>query len=1454
MPLDRYITLLDFSKQVKQYNGTTAILSGITNHLEGLFIKSIEVDTFGATVGDVLVHNGAKFVPGTADGFGNRIVNGMNTSLYTGLTYYISPGSYRLGNTYYAYTGGYATVSSGDSINSRFDLFYITSAQTVFISEGTPATNPLVPIITSDTQLQVSILLIPAGFTGGTGSTIISVTANTVFEYNTGATIGGIQRQSAYNALATGNFSFAASRNSRAYSDDSVALGLGIFASGSSQVAVGQYNTVDINNYFVVGDGVDGSNRSTAFSVTKSGYTRAEKKLFVTDVEIETTGATTGKVLKFNGTKFTPQFETITGITFAGSGIQPISSITNNSLIINELSGRTGIIVSQSGNNIFFDSTVTIASLSGLTDLQSVGNGISLISGKTGTTQFLYSVTGLGAISITKVNDVLIFSSATSGISSNLGMQNVGGSVGIWKDTTSTDYRLYTLTGVSGTSVYRIGDVIYFSSQTPTVTSQTELFENIGYSEILTKVSNSSLERGKLYRIISGRTNQGINTFGYIISEAIESNMLSKNAVLIGLNPDYYDSGNYSDISNGGRLGQAYNGLSVVTNEIFIYNGYHYRNTGSTLTFSNINNEITGVSFQQLPKNFTQNYGYKIFNDIIEYNLTSDTVYKRIDSYGNTIESETAINKFQFGRFNQVFNNKVVNNSVIENLNHLGTFKNNTIQNNSKIVSSFTDSNTVFDSNVFTNGVNISSITLYSIVLSNNFISNDFGFTNVTLSSKTFDNKVVNSDFNSFETNFTATSSNLNLSGYNFYGIFNILPSPNGLTITSITNYNNSNQITFRPLSGYNINFAHTTFIKNELADTHPILGSYDEEITYQKRSKTGSTFYQKNINTYYDYNSGSTGTTSGITSAITVGSAFSSISGINNSVLYLKSFSAGGSLTIIDLGDKLLFSGGSSTGGGGTGFTDAQNVGNGARLLSSYTPTTLYFRTLSATTGLGIYESGDYILFSANTSTFFSGVTGATNIGSGIGLFSSNTENNLLFKTLTGGSGISVYTQGNLVFISATTQTASTLPYTGFTGFTSISGGVNLLSANTPYSFVQKALVGLGGVSITENNGIVSISSTTSSTISSTSLYIEITYADALDNVVNKTNSFVKGSNYRIINRTDTGFNTFGDIILNAVDDYKLSINGEHLAFIADYYNQGDYTDSGGANIGQAYTGLSVGLSDIVSYNNNHYFCNAPLTFSSITTQLISNFSLLAKDYTMNNGYIVRPRKIIYNIFTDTIKKTIDEYNNEIHKNEIINLFQFQHKNDGDVSCANNIIKLINEDAFNSLNLINRNYLSTFNNNIIYLLNTLISEYDGSTDIRFMRNYINSSLFYFNNFTLVNTQDIHVDDKNSNFINTSYVLDTSGNLVLDGYELFGKITPNLNSTPQIVTAITTSVGFSFDLIIQPVNANIIRFKNSATIKTEGGLDAVINGTSNDNITFRFINGIFYQINSNNYS
>lgn len=574
MPLDNYFTKPDFSRQIKQHSQTTAILSGSTNILETFSIKNIEIDTTNALDGNVLIFDGTKFLPSVVGSFASTIIQGLVLTYDTGLTYNVSEGSYRIGSITYPYTGGSVTILSGETGGSRFDMVYITSAQTALVRSGQTATNPVVPAL-SGGELQIGIILVPVSFTGGTGTTVIQTTADTTFEfYNAGT---GIQRSPNTNgAQAPGQYSFALARQSIAYGQDSSALGYYTRASGDSQTVVGQFNIPNKDDFFIVGNGVSDGSRSNAFRVTTAGTAYVQNKLFVTNVEIETTGASNNQIFKFDGTKFKPQLETITGLTLLTGGTNFISSITNNSLIIKSLTGGTGITITE--NNGLITLGLELSGTNAVTLIQSLTGGTSIISAKTGTTYFLYPIQGSGGTSVGLTdNKVTIYSDPISLING----ANVGaGGAGVFSTKSANELQFRRLSSAtpSNLSINQSGELVVFSAN-PTLdrvtTNGNITTNNIGISQL----SGTSIFLSSAFTFVSGYTSySNPNELRVLLADdlgSIESqtdiyqlNYFTEN-VTKGINP--LTRGAYSAFTGGPIFGYIRSGTSItVGKESFV--------------------------------------------------------------------------------------------------------------------------------------------------------------------------------------------------------------------------------------------------------------------------------------------------------------------------------------------------------------------------------------------------------------------------------------------------------------------------------------------------------------------------------------------------------------------------------------------------------------------------------------------------------------------------------------------------------------------------------------------------------------------------------------------------------------------------------------------------------------------------------------------------------------------
>lgn len=93
-------------------------------------------------------------------------------------------------------------------------------------------------------------------------------------------------------------------------------------------------------------------------------------------------------------------------------------------------------------------------------------------------------------------------------------------------------------------------------------------------------------------------------------------------------------------------------------------------------------------------------------------------------------------------------------------------------------------------------------------------------------------------------------------------------------------------------------------------------------------------------------------------------------------------------------------------------------NLGTGAAIFSSRVGSNLEFKTINAGANVTITSDADSITISATDAI---GVEGATNLGTGEGLFSSRVGSNLEFKGLVAGTNISLSSSADSIVINAT-------------------------------------------------------------------------------------------------------------------------------------------------------------------------------------------------------------------------------------------------------------------------------------------------------------------------------------------------------------------------------------------------------------------------------------------------
>jgi len=225
----------------------------------------------------------------------------------------------------------------------------------------------------------------------------------------------------------------------------------------------------------------------------------------------------------------------------------------------------------------------------------------------------------------------------------------------------------------------------------------------------------------------------------------------------------------------------------------------------------------------------------------------------------------------------------------------------------------------------------------------------------------------------------------------------------------------------------------------------------------------------------------GSGNAVTGLTSAGTGNRlVFSSITN-NNTVLVQKSLSAGTGVAIIDDGNgTLIFSATSAGGITGTYISGLTSAGTGNILiLSSTTGSTLVQKSLSGGTGIAIIDSGTGTLTFSSTTTGTGTIISGTNVGTGTAVFSGVVGTNMVFRTLRGGLNANVFLSGSNIVISATTGAIN-----GITALTNVGGGIAIASSVTNNTLISRTLSGANGIDVVESGNLVVVRLSTGFTV----------------------------------------------------------------------------------------------------------------------------------------------------------------------------------------------------------------------------------------------------------------------------------------------------------------------------------------------------------------------------------
>jgi hypothetical protein len=183
------------------------------------------------------------------------------------------------------------------------------------------------------------------------------------------------------------------------------------------------------------------------------------------------------------------------------------------------------------------------------------------------------------------------------------------------------------------------------------------------------------------------------------------------------------------------------------------------------------------------------------------------------------------------------------------------------------------------------------------------------------------------------------------------------------------------------------------------------------------------------------------------------------------------KAISAGTGMNITEdgLSEILTFSvAGANIGSAVTGLTSA---GTGNRLIfSSITNNNLVQKSLSGGTGIAIIDSGTGTLtFSATTTGSSGTIISGTNLGTGTAVFSGVVGTNMVFRTLRGGLNANVFLSGSNIVISATTGAIN-----GITALTNVGGGIAIASSVTNNTLISRTLGGANGLDVIESGNLV--------------------------------------------------------------------------------------------------------------------------------------------------------------------------------------------------------------------------------------------------------------------------------------------------------------------------------------------------------------------------------------------
>jgi hypothetical protein len=191
------------------------------------------------------------------------------------------------------------------------------------------------------------------------------------------------------------------------------------------------------------------------------------------------------------------------------------------------------------------------------------------------------------------------------------------------------------------------------------------------------------------------------------------------------------------------------------------------------------------------------------------------------------------------------------------------------------------------------------------------------------------------------------------------------------------------------------------------------------------------------------------------------------------------KAISAGTGMNISEdgLSEILTFSVNSANFGSAVTGLTSSGTGN-ILIFSSITNNNLVQKSLSGGTGISIIDSGTGTLTFSSTSTASGTIISGTNAGTGVAIFSAASGSNLVFRRILSGSNIGVYTVGNDIVISGASGAIN-----GITGVSNVGAGSILMSSVTAGVLIARTILGSAGIEAVESGNTILVRPVTTTT-----------------------------------------------------------------------------------------------------------------------------------------------------------------------------------------------------------------------------------------------------------------------------------------------------------------------------------------------------------------------------------